>query len=218
MKRSGDERGFTFAELLISMVGSVLIIGALMLGSIGFQKSFHASEVYSNSQLDQRRLIDYLARDLRRAIGISMTASNDTPPIKIGADSLVVEDRSSLVLTLPAYYKSNVPSEADFDQPLPVVTSGDQVAYGTKTGPSPSFPVVFRRVFVAAEKCVCFVRQEDESEKIILRNAEDMHMQITFVPDGKSCEIEVWFRSPYSVAHPLIATHDQVMLRNLRTD
>jgi hypothetical protein len=147
-----------------------------------------------------------------------MTTSADAAPVKIAADSLVVEDRSSLVLTLPAYYKSNTPSDADFDQPLPIVSSGDQAAYGTKTGPSPGIPVIFRRVFIATEACVCFVRDEAANETVIVRNAENLHMQINFAADGKSCGIEVTFLSPYSVVHPLIATHDQVMLRNLRID
>jgi type II secretory pathway component PulJ len=64
MRMKARAGGFTIAEMMISMAGRAIIIGALMLSSVGLQRAFHASEVYAAAQADQRRLLDYLTRDL----------------------------------------------------------------------------------------------------------------------------------------------------------
>ena len=67
------QRAFTLAEMMISMVGSSVIIGALLYSSMQLQRSLHAGEAYAGLQADQHRLLDYVTRDLRRAIGIGST-------------------------------------------------------------------------------------------------------------------------------------------------
>lgn len=218
MKRVAPDRAFTIAELIISMAASMLIVVALLAGSVSLQRSLHASELYGSSQADQRRLIDYVARDLRRAVAIAATDAAGAPSEVTGGMASVTE-RAALLLTLPGYYKSDVPANADFDQPLPVITANDGVSYGTTaTGPAPGVAVSYRKVFVAEEGCVCFVRQEADAQHIIVRGADELALRITIGPDGKSAVIEAWFRAPSSGARPLVSTCDQVMLRNRRTD
>ncbi len=212
MKISPSRAAFTLVEMIISMAVSVLVIGALLLGSISLQKSLHASETYASSYSDQRRLIDYLARDLRRSIEVTATDS-DGLPFDPTAGPLTVADKSALTVTLPGYYQSNSPGSRAYDQPLPV-NSADRPTYGTATSPAPVVSVSFRKVFIAAEGCVCFVRQEANSTQVIVRQADDLFLRLQVARDRQSCTAEVWFRSAFSGIRPLVSTHDKIMLRN----
>lgn len=212
-----SQRGFTLAEVLVAMVGSVIVIGALLAGSIGLQKSFHASESYANDQSDERRLIDYVARDLRRSVGISSSGA-DGIPARAGPGSVMVDGTTALIVTLPAYYKSNTPAEPGYDQPLPIVASGDRVAYGSTAGPASAFPVSFRKLYLAAEACVCFVRDEGDTRQVIVRHAEDLQLQVDFAADGESCSLTAQFLAHYSRNRVAVEVHDDVMLRNARID
>jgi hypothetical protein len=201
---------------MVSAAGSVLVIGALIVGSLELHKSLHASEVFASSHADQRRLIDYTARDLRRAIAIARSEAGAVR--RAAGETLSLTEGVSLVLTLPGYYRSDAPASADFDQPLPVITFPAGVDYGSSAGPAPGIVVSFRKIFVAAEGCVCFVRQEADASQVIVRRAEDLDLQITVAADGKSCALVASFQSTYSRARPQVSTYDEIMLRNLRND
>ncbi len=215
MNFSRPPAAFTLAEMMISMGVSVLVIGALLVGSATLQKTLHSSETYASSYSDQRRLIDFLARDLRRAIEVSATDEDGAPRDAVAGPIDVSED-AALVLTLPGYYKSNAPESSDYDQPLPVSAASDRPAYGSGATPAPVVTVSFRKVFIAAEGCICFVRQEENSTQVIVRSAADLFLRVVVAPDRQSCAAEVWFRSPYSGIRPLVSTHDRIMLRNAR--
>ena len=217
MKRRACRRGFSLAEVMVAMVASVLVIGALFVGSIGLQKTSYNSERFATDQSDQRLLMDFLSRDLRRAIGIA-TVTGVAAPVKLAANFATVENQTDLVITLPAYYKSHLPTSAEFDDPLPVIANGDRTAYGDASGPAPSFSVTFRKLFVGEEGCVCFVRQEADARRVLIRHADDLHVRLTVASDGKSCALQTWFASSFSRERPSVAAFDRVMLRNLRVD
>ena len=217
MRKATRESGLTLAEVLIALAGSVIVIGALMAGSISLQKSFHASESYANTQADQRRLIDWVARDLRRSIGVSTCAAGGTPT-KLTSGSVDFNDLEAFVITLPAYYKSNDRADNHYDEALSVIAAGDRAAYGTTDGPAPEFLVSFRKLYLAGEKSVCFVRDEGDTRLVIVRNANDLRLQVTVAPDGESCTLVAQFLSPYGKKQTAVAVHDQVMLRNARID
>ncbi len=217
MKRRARQHGFSLAEVLIAMVASVFVVGGLFMGSLGLQKTSYNSERYATDQSNQRLLMDYIARDLRRAIGIA-TVTGGAGSVRLAAGSAVVENTTDLVVTLPAYYKSNAPSDANFDQALPVIAAGDRVAYGDASGPSPSITVTFRKLFVGGEGCVCFVRQEAAAARVLVRRADDLHVRVSVASDGKSGGIETWFAATFSSAHPTVTASDRVMIRNLRVD
>jgi hypothetical protein len=213
------QSAFTLGEMMIGLAGSVIVIGALLFGSIGLQKSLHASELYAAYQADQRRILDYLSRDLRRSISIaSATTMSGSAAATLAAGSITVENQTALVLTLPGYYQGNEPGANDYDRPLAVMAADDRVDYGTAAGLAPGVTVIFRREYLASEGCVCFVRQEAEAKLIIAHHAENLHLQVTVAPDGASCLVQVSFQSPYSGVAPLVTTYDSVMLRNSRTE
>lgn len=204
---------------MIGLAGSIVIIGALLFGSMSLQRALHASELYATYQSDQRRLIDYLSRDLRRAIGIaSATTVNGSAAIKLSSGSLTVEDNTALVLTLPAYYQNNDPGTTGYTQPMSVVTADNRVDYGTTAGFAPGVCVIFRKMYVASEGTVCFVREEADHAFIIIRHADNVHLNVTVSPDGTTCLAQVAFQSPYQNVGPLVTTSDEILLRNIRAD
>lgn len=217
MLRRPPRHAFTLAELMISMAASMLIVTALLAGSMSLQRSLHGSEIFGSSQADQRRLMDYIARDLRRSTAIAARDTGTTTGLTAGG-ALDLSDRMALVLTLPGYYQSEAAASADFDRPLPVVASEAGVGYGTTDGFAPGVEVSYRKVFVPDEGCVCFVRLEAGAQHVIVRQAEGLFLRVTISGDGLSGIMEAWFRLASSSVRPVVSTHDQVMLRNRRTD
>lgn len=217
MKRLRHPHAFTLAETMIAMAASIIVVAALFTGSIALQRSCASADRYVTDQSDQRLLLDYLARDFRRAVALA-TNTASAGPVRVGTGTVAIESSTDLIITLPAYYKNDAPSAADYDQSLPIIASGDRVAYGTTGGPAPGIDVTYRKLFVATEGCVCFVRVEAAAQEIVMRQADDLHLQFTVAPDGKSCALEGWFTSTFGRDRPRITAHDCVMLRNLRVD
>jgi Tfp pilus assembly protein PilW len=219
MKRNPALRAFTLAEMLIGMVGSTIIVGALLCSSIELQRSLHASEIYALNHADQRRLLDCLSRDLRRAIGIATaTTVGGGGGTRLSGDTATIENSTSLVITLPGYYQSNSPNDLNYDQALPVVAADNYVDYGTGSQHAPGVPVIFRKVYVESEGCTCFVRIEGDAQSIIATNADNMHLTVTMAADGRSAIAEVTCLSPRHNSTTLLAMHDQILLRNIRLD
>jgi len=219
MKRRSALHAFTLAEMLISMVGSSVVIGALLFSSVELQKSLHASETYATNQSDQRRQMDCLARDMRRSIGVALTTKvNGSAGTRLAGTTATIEDSTSLVITLPGYYESNTPQDKNYDKPLDVVAADNFVDYGQGTAHAAGVPVIFRKEFVEDQGCVCYVRLEADSRTILISHAENFHLTVTVAPDGRSGAVEVNFVSPRHDSETRIAMRDEVLLRNIRLD
>jgi hypothetical protein len=210
-------RGFTLAEAMVALGASVLMMGGLLLAAVGLQKSLGQSETFAVRHSDQRRLIDYVARDLRRSIGVSATNAAGAPRVASG-ETIVISDLATLILSLPGYYRSNIATNPEFDRPHSIVTTTGGPAYGDDTGAAPEVSVIFRKVNVPSEGSICFVREEAGAASILVRRAETLELSATISPDGKSCVLEAQFRSPFTQVGRVITTRDQIMLRNLRID
>jgi hypothetical protein len=210
---------FTLAEAMIAMAGSVIVIGALLFSSIHLQRCLHSAEQTAGNQADQRRLLDYVARDLRRAIGIATTTSagglNGQP---VNGANVTVENDSALVVTIPGYYQSQTPGDAAYDQPYGVVGADNYVDYGTTdAGHAPGVQVLFRKQFEASENCICFVRIEANNEAVIVREADNLHLTLNVDPDGKTCTVIATVQSPKPNT-PVLTEREDVLLRNIRMD
>jgi Tfp pilus assembly protein PilW len=219
VKRAAASLGFTLAEAMIAMAGTSIIVTAMMFSSITVQKSLRASELHAASQNDQRRLLDYFSRDLRRAVGIGTTSNiNGSGAVKLNSTAMELEGDTILVLTLPGYYRSNEPGSALFDQPYSVTTAGERVDYGPAGALATKVLVTFRKVYVAPENSICFVRQEAGNASVIVRNADNLHLQLELTPDGQAATLKAWLQAPSSSLDSTITTYDRVLLRNSRLD
>lgn len=99
-------------DLIISTAITATLAAGMLTAVVALQKSTAASHHHIRSQIQQARLIDYIARDLRRALTVNVGSSS-------GGETLN--------LTIPDYYTSSgTPQD-------PVITNGG-ITYGDSAG------------------------------------------------------------------------------------
>jgi hypothetical protein len=213
MKSGSRCAAISLAEILICMGMMSIILGCLLSSSLALQKTLQNSERYAGYYSDQHRLMDFVGRDLRRAVALSATDASGLDQAVVGAP-IDIDQRGTLTLTLPGYYQSDVPTDPGFDAALPVVPVDPHLDYGTAGGPGKPVTVTFRKIFVAAESSVCFVREEAADRRVIVRKADDLHVQITVSDDGRTAVVKAWYLAKFSRAGAIVSTYDTLMLRN----
>ena len=55
---------------------SAAVIGMLLASAMALNRALNSSKIYADAYSDQRRVTDYIARDLRRGIGLAVTDSS----------------------------------------------------------------------------------------------------------------------------------------------
>lgn len=85
-------RAATIAELIVATAVTSVLAAGLLTGVVTLQRSFRASHHHAKSQIEQMRLLNYISRDLRRALSVKV----DT-----------FEGAQRLTLTVPDYYDSS---------------------------------------------------------------------------------------------------------------
>lgn len=105
-------RAFTLSGLLVSTAITATVAGGMLTAVVAIQKSTSASYHHIRSQIQQARLVDYIARDLRRAL-----------TVQVGTN----QSGETLNMTIPDYYSSSgMPND-------PVISNGG-IVYGNSTG------------------------------------------------------------------------------------
>ena len=87
MRIRSKTAAFTLVEMLMSVGCGTFILAAVITASVSLQRSYAAIDSYSTSEINQLRVLDYVALDIRRALSVCVTSS-------------------ALTLTLPVYYNS----------------------------------------------------------------------------------------------------------------
>ena len=114
-------RGTTLSEVLVA-TAVTSVLAAVMLTSIStLQRSFRAAQHHAKSQVEQTRLLSYIARDLRRAATVNV-------------DTFAGSER--LTLTIPDYYD-------DTNKPRDPRIKNDAIEYGDPSLAVPE-PVTIR--------------------------------------------------------------------------
>ena len=125
LTRHSHQSGFTLAEILTATAIAVVIFAAILTASLAMQKTFNAVDNYFATHIQQVRIIDYLNRDVKRALICTTSANQQT-----------------VTLTIPKYIIQSGDAEAVSNPSLvgamrsPTIsttTSGVQVNYGTTT-------------------------------------------------------------------------------------
>ncbi len=215
--RSERERAaaFTMVEMMFAMGATVIVVGALLLSAISLRRALNSSETYAEAYSDQRRLTDYIGRDLRRAVSLAVTDDSGTRTDVAGtAASVLLGKAATLIVTLPAYYRSNTRDDVDFETPLDVVADPKRLDYGTAAGLAQPVEVIFRKQFDAKEQSVCFIREEAGIPEIIVRKADALFVQVGIAATAQECTIKTWFRSTRLGPAPVVSTFDRLLLRN----
>ena len=65
---------YTLVEAMMGMAVSSIVLAALATGGISLLRSYNASEDFSTAQSDQLRVLDYISRDVRRALTVTVTS------------------------------------------------------------------------------------------------------------------------------------------------
>jgi prepilin-type N-terminal cleavage/methylation domain-containing protein len=118
-----DQSGFTLAEIMMAMAIAVVIFAAIITASLAMQKSFNAVDHFFATHIQQVRIIDYLNRDVKRAL--------------IATTSV---DHQTVTLTIPKYIIQSGDAEAVSNPSLvgamrspTLSTTTSLVNYGTTT-------------------------------------------------------------------------------------
>ena len=77
------QTGFTLAEILTAMAIAVVIFAAILTASLAMQKTFNAVDNYFATHIQQIRIIDYLNRDVKRALIVTTSADQQTVTLTI---------------------------------------------------------------------------------------------------------------------------------------
>ena len=103
--------GSTLIELLVSSASAVVILGALLSGAVAVRKSFSATERYVTGINNQSRLMDFVARDLRRAVRVGTLVGGVNTPLK-NHTGFSITETNMLTINIPDYYATNTPDNA----------------------------------------------------------------------------------------------------------
>ena len=80
---------FTLTEMIIAIAIASTILAVTLTSSIALQKSFNAVDNYSTTHMQQIRIVDYLARDVRR--GLNVTSSLDKQTVTITIPKYIIQ-------------------------------------------------------------------------------------------------------------------------------
>ena len=123
LKHHSHQSGFTLAEMMMAMAIAVVIFAAIITASIAMQKTFNAVDNYFATHIQQVRIIDYLNRDVKRALICTVSA-----------------DQQTVTLTIPKYIIQSGDAEAIINPSLvgamrspTLSTTTSLVNYGTTT-------------------------------------------------------------------------------------
>ena len=123
LKHHSHQSGFTLAEIMMAMAIAVVIFAAIITASLAMQKTFNAVDNYFATHIQQVRIIDYLNRDVKRALICTVSA-----------------DQQTVTLTIPKYIIQSGDAEAIINPSLvgamrspTLSTTTSLVNYGTTT-------------------------------------------------------------------------------------
>jgi len=100
LSTSNKQTGSTLAELMVGLSISSVIALAAITASIGLQKSFSAVDQFFATQMQQIRIIDYLARDVNR--GLAVTTSVDLQSVTVNVPNYLIQSGDPEAIANPS--------------------------------------------------------------------------------------------------------------------
>ena len=114
---------FTLTEMMIAIAIGSIILGVTLTSSIALQKSFSAADNYFGAHMQQIRIVDYLARDVKRGFSVTSSLDKQTVTVKIPKYIIQAADSDATPSTI------GTPRS-----PTLAISSGDyNINYGTTT-------------------------------------------------------------------------------------
>jgi prepilin-type N-terminal cleavage/methylation domain-containing protein len=89
LKISPNTYAFTLTEMMIAIAIASTILAVTLTSSVALQRSFNEIDNYSTTHMQQIRIVDFLARDVRR--GLSVTSSVDLQTVTITIPKYIIQ-------------------------------------------------------------------------------------------------------------------------------
>lgn len=125
---SAKTHAFTLTEMMISIAIASTILGVTLTSSIALQRSFNSVDNYFGTHMQQIRIVDYLARDVRR--GLEVTSSADKQTVKVWIPKYIIQAGDADATS------SNIGTPR---QPTKAITNGElDINYGATPTTAPS--------------------------------------------------------------------------------
>jgi type II secretory pathway component PulJ len=86
---SAKTHAFTLIEMVVAMATGSAILGVAVISLIALQRSFSSTDNYLATQTQQIRIVDFLARDVRR--GLSVISSVDQQTVQIQIPKYIIQ-------------------------------------------------------------------------------------------------------------------------------
>ena len=100
MTLTSTSRGFTLAEMLIAVAVTTIVFAAIFTAATALSRSYAAVDDYFSTHMQQIRIIDYLARDVKRSF--SVTTSPDRRTVTCIMPKYVVDQGDPEAIANPA--------------------------------------------------------------------------------------------------------------------
>jgi len=86
---SAKTHAFTLTEMMVAMATGSAILGVILTSLIALQRSFNSTDNYLATHAQQIRIVDFLARDVRR--GLSVISSVDEQTVQIQIPKYIIQ-------------------------------------------------------------------------------------------------------------------------------
>ena len=83
LKILAKNHAFTLIEMMIAIAIAFAILGVTLTSSISLEKSFNSVDNYFATHMQQIRIVDYLARDVKRGFSVTSSVDKQTVTVKI---------------------------------------------------------------------------------------------------------------------------------------
>jgi Tfp pilus assembly protein PilW len=167
--------GFTLAETTVAAAIVAIILVSIVTGGVSLQKIFAGSDGSMKANADQTRILDYIVRDLRQALTVVVSNSNQT-----------------LTVTVPAYLDPNTGAAV-----IPRVQSGASTSKGTVDyGNSPSTvtyfpanaPISPATTYTYQANGQYLIRQVGATQTVISLDCKSLQINVT----DNTTSVEAW--------------------------
>ncbi len=183
LSTSHKAAAFTFAETLVSLSLSSVILAIAVATGVSLQKSFNAVDNYFSTHMQQIRIIDYLNRDVKR--GLIVTTSVDLQTVTVTVPNYIIMSGDSEALSNPSLVGTPRTPTINY------TSSGLIVNYGTSTS-TVAYSISGNSILRTENGSVTTIASSTDqlvptSTDVELANTEYATSSVTFMPIFTSC-------------------------------
>jgi prepilin-type N-terminal cleavage/methylation domain-containing protein len=170
--------GFTLVETTVALAISSIVFVAAITASIGLQKSFNAVDNFFATHMQQIRIIDYLSRDVKRALIV--TTSVDLQSVSITVPQYIIQAGDPEAVANPSLIGTPRTPTISYSR------SGSQVNYGSSTS-SVVYAISGQSILRTENGIVTTIASATDqlipqSTDVELANTEYTNTTVTFLP------------------------------------